>query len=126
MAYFVLKMDDRAIDELLNDIDGPVGQLLAELSEQITTVARAEAPVQGPSSYTRPGMKSTSYMPRSGGFTKGGTHAATGYDSKGRLFGGTNAPYAPTIWLEHTGRRANGGMRETHPFLTTGLYSVEL
>jgi hypothetical protein len=124
--YVTLNLNGAAIEALLNDIDGPVGELLEELSEQVTAVAKAGAPVQSPRTFSWGKVHSTSYLPWSGGYTKAGAHKKVGYDSKGHLYGGTNAPYGPTIFLEKAGLRANGMPRTLYPFLSTALYSLEL
>lgn len=126
MTYFTLIWNEGSIDEFLNDIDGPVGELIAELSEKMTAVAIAAAPVQTSHTFSWGKVKSTSYMPWSGGYTKSRIHSAMGYSNAGKLYGGTNAPYGPTIYLEKAGFRANGQPRALHPFLTTALYSLEL
>lgn len=127
MPNFVLvDWNDDAIDRLVNDEYGPVGQMLAELSEKMTVVAKGAVPVQSPRTFSWGKKHSTSYLPWSGGYTKMTTHSAMGYDKSGQLFGGTNAPYGPTIFLEREGFRANGMPRALHPFLTTALESVAL
>ena len=124
--YVLINWNEAAIESLLNDEAGPVGDLLAELSAKVTATAKAGAPVQTASTFSWGKVHSTSYLPRSGGYTKMTTHSKMGYDSQGHLYGGTNAPYGPTIFLEKAGLRKNGTPRTLYPFLSTALYSLEL
>jgi hypothetical protein len=122
MGFFTLKLNDRAIEELLHDPAGPVGDLLSEIAAGMTARAVARVPFQKPENFSWSRAKSTSYMPWSSGFTAGSIwmHPAAN-DASGRLFAGTNAAYAPTLWLE----RGRSHPRMTlHPFLTEALYST--
>jgi hypothetical protein len=114
--------DEEALEALLNSPDGPVGQMLAELASQAAAVARAAAPVQTPRTYSWGKKHSTSYMPWSGGYTKANVRAVMGYTKGGTLFGGVNAPYGPTLFLEKPAKQ----MHHSYPFLTTGLYSLSI
>ena len=107
--------DDAAIQDLLNSPDGPVGQLIAELSERAATVARNTVRVRT----TRAGRHSTARPP---GFTRAGirVHGPV-IGSGGGLYGGVNAPADPTIFLEQPAEQ----MHRAYPFLTTGLESLE-
>jgi hypothetical protein len=102
--------DDGAIEELLNSVDGPVGQMVQELSEQVATVARNTVHIR-----TGPGG-STANPP---GFTRASITAHLGYGSSG-IFGGANAAADPAIFLEYPADQ----MKESYPFLTTGLWSI--
>jgi hypothetical protein len=117
-------LNDAAIQDMLNGPDGPVAMLLAELSVKATAVALGLAPVQTPRewSWTKNFAKSTSYMPRSGGFTKASIKPHIGYTAAGHLFSGVNVAYAPTIWLE-SGRH---GTRRVEPFMTTALFALSI
>lgn len=108
--------DEAALADLLNSPDGPVGELIAELSARAAVVARATVPVRR----SRAGRNSTARPP---GFTKAGitVHGpVTG--SRGGLYGGVNAPADPSIFLETPADQMN----RKYPFLTAGLDSLEL
>jgi hypothetical protein len=116
---FLLNLYGFAIEDLLHDPDGPVGGLLDELAVRMTARAKGFAPVQGPKSYSWSLHGSTSYMPWAGGFTKSRTHVhMASIDGAGHLFAGTNAPYAPTVWLE--------GARDRKPFLSMALSAASV
>lgn len=113
--------DDKALDDLLNSIEGPVGKMIAELSDRAAVVATLVV-------HVLPGTpRSGRWNPRSTtqvgppGYTKSRIrpHIARGAVT-GQLYGGVNAPAAPTIFLEMPAEQ----MYETYPFLTTGLYSL--
>ncbi len=115
------KWDDAALHDLLQSIDGPVGKWLAEKTLELTAEVEAAAPIQKPKNYSW-GHGSTSYMPRSIGYLKGGVRPHMGYTKTGMLFGGVDAPYGPTLFLERGGGRH--GHAERIPFMSTALYSV--
>jgi len=131
MAIFTLDLDDREIETLLHDPAGPVGDLLADLSQEMTAVAKADAPYMKPHNYAwslrrgQKGVGPTQYFPRSGGWVASSIwYHPPALDAAGNLFAGTNAAYAPTNWLEH-GRR-QGHKMEPYPFLSTALWSMDL
>lgn len=129
MAFFSLNLDQRSIEEILHDPEGPVAELLAEIAQRMTGVAEARVPYMKPENYAwslRRGPKGigpTQYMPRVAGWTAASIwYHPPANDASGRLFAGTNSAYAPTNWLEHG--RKQGHMMETHPFLTEALFSA--
>jgi hypothetical protein len=103
--------DEAAIEDLLQSVDGPVGQMVQELSGQIAVVARNTVHIR-----TGPGG-STANPP---GFTRGTITAHLGYGSNG-IFGGANAAADPAIFLEYPADQMEHG---PYPFLTTGLWSI--
>ena len=112
--------DERALDDLLNSIEGPVGQLISELSMRATVVAWSVVHVRpGTPASATTGRTSNARPPA---FTKLNTrpHIARGAVT-GHLYGGVNAPADPSIFLELPARQ----MHEAYPFLTTGLWSLE-
>jgi hypothetical protein len=115
--------DEAALDDLLNSIEGPVGQLIAELSLRASVVATSVVHVRpGTPASATTGRTSNARPP---GFTKARIrpHLARG-SVTGGLYGGVNSPADPTIFLEQPASQiANLGHR--FPFLTTGLYSLE-
>jgi hypothetical protein len=113
-AYGVY-FNDAAIDELLNGDDGPVWQLVNELSEQAARTARALVPIRPIGSTWS--ARSTA-QPR--GFTLASIRAKMGYNDHGRIWGGVNAAELPTIWLEYP--RVD---RRRQPFLTEAVWSLE-
>lgn len=122
MADYNIHWDEEALEDMLNTPEGPVGQLLQELSMKAALIAKAAAPTQSPRTFSWGKKNSSSYMPWSGGYTKARIVPAMGYTKGGTLFGGVNAPYGPTLFLERPARQ----MHRTYPFLTTGLYSISV
>lgn len=118
-----IEWDDAALEQLLNSIDGPVGRWLADKTEAMTSYAKASAPIQKPQNFSR-GKRSTSYLPRSFGYLKGSVRPVMGYTTSGQLYGGTNAAYGPTFFLEYGGGPHHGA--ERIPFLSAALYAVTL
>lgn len=113
-------ISQEAVDEFLRDIDGPIGDLMRELSTQIADVARQKVRVRIPGTH-RTGRTSNSNAP---GYTKAHITTTVGHAKThdGLLFGGANAPANPGIFLEAPAQQ----MHEKYPFLTTGLWSVSL
>jgi hypothetical protein len=115
-----IQLDDAEIFDMLNSADGPVGQLIIELSAQAAAVATTAV-------HVRPGTpRSTVWGPRSTALPPGYTkarirpHLAWGAQT-GRIYGGVNAPYPISTWLETPAEQ----MYREYPFLTTGLWSLE-
>ena len=107
--------NDAMIDDLLNSPDGPVWQLVNELSEQAATVARELVPIRKPgSTWSR---KSNA---QAIGATLASIHAVMGYNDEGRIYGGINAIEIPSIFLEYPRQD-----RRKQPFLTTAVWSLE-
>src|ERR1700761_8446328 len=104
----------------MRDIDGPVGDLMREVSKQMADVARAKVRVRVPGTH-RTGRTSNSKFP---GYTKANITSTVGHAKTydGLLFGGAEAPGNPGIFLEAPAEQRH----EKDPFLTTGLWSVSL
>jgi hypothetical protein len=117
----VVKIDQTAVDTMVHDPEGEVGQYLMELGEKMTAIARAKAPIQTPGEFSWGKRFSSSYEPWGADPLKGRIHSAFGVTTRGELYAGVNAPYAPTLWLERP--RVD---RRAEPFLTDALYSVAL
>jgi hypothetical protein len=113
--------NDAAIEDLLKSMDGPVGKFILEKTQQMTAMVRADAPVQKPENYSW-GKRSSSYEPRSAGYLKGGVHSAMGYTKTNQLYGGVNAPYGPTLFLEQPARQ----LHEKIPFMSSALYAATI
>jgi hypothetical protein len=112
--------DEEALDDLLNSLDGPVGRFIWELSVKAAAIATEEVHVRpGTPSSATTGRTSNAYSP---GYTKRRIrpHLARGAVT-GKLYGGVNAPYTPSTWLETPAEQYH----KTYPFLTTGVYSLE-
>jgi hypothetical protein len=116
-----IEWDDVALEALLNSIDGPVGRYIQEKMIQMTTLAEIAAPVQKRQNWSW-GRNSTSYMPRSLGYLKGSIRPHLGYTVSGKLYGGTDAAYGPTLFLERGGGRY--GHAELIPFMSAALYAT--
>ncbi len=111
--------DEAEIDDLLNSIEGPVGQLIYELSVRATVVAISVVHVRpGTPASATTGRTSNARPPA---FTKLNTRAHIARGSRGGLYGGVNAPADPTLFLEMPASQ----MHRAYPFLTTGLFSLE-
>ena len=118
----LLVFNDAAINGMLTDPDGPVGQLVAELSERGVQVARSVVRVRDVpgTRRTRAGRNSTARPP---GFTKASIHVhGPVRGSRGGLYGGGNSAADPTIFLEDPASQ----MSRRYPFMTTGLDSLEI
>lgn len=104
----------------MRDIDGPVGDLMRNISHQIANVARDKVRIRTPGSH-RTGRTSNANAP---GYTKANITSTVGHSKlhDGLVFGGAEAPGNPGIFLEAPAEQ----MHEKYPFLTTGLWSVSL
>lgn len=119
---FTFVMRRASVDELLNDPAGPVGQLIAELSERVAVVARRTVPVRDAGTRNRrrrAGHGSTAHAP---GYTKANIRVHGPVRGHSSLYGGVNAPGSPSIFLEYPADQ----MTRKYPFLTVGLDSLSL
>lgn len=119
MIDVIVDIPEEAVYELLNDPEGLVGELVAELSERAAVVARAAV-------HVRPGTpRSTVWSNRSTarppGFTRASISPHIAIGAFG-LYGGVNASADPAIFLEYPASQ----MYDKYPFLTTALDSLEL
>jgi hypothetical protein len=108
---------------MLNGPGGLVANFIWDLSLQATLVATAAVHVRpGTPASATTGRTSNAY-PR--GYTKARIRPHLAWGARtGRVYGGVNAPYTPTTWLEVPAEQiARKGHR--FPFLTTGLWSLE-
>jgi len=112
--------DEKALDDLLNGMDGPVGMFIAELSARAAVVATSVVHVRPGTPASATTGRTSNARPR--GFTKANIrpHLARG-TATGHLYGGVNAPADPSIFLEMPADQ----MHREYPFLTTGLWSLE-
>ena len=110
-------LDEGAVEEMLNTPDGPVGVLLDELSSRAATVARVIAPVM------RSRYHSEYYQYGPPGYTKGKIRQHFPAYSNGQLYGGVNAPYGPTLFLERPARQIH---TTRYRFMSMALDTVEL
>jgi hypothetical protein len=114
-----VNLDDAEIFDMLNSADGPVGQMVTELSAQAAAVAVAVVHVRpGTPSSATTGRNSNARPP---GFTKSRIRPHLAWRADGTVYGGVNAPADPAIYLEDPARQ----MHKSYPFLTTGLWSLE-
>lgn len=112
-----VELDPARVDEFLNDPHGPVGEMLDEVSDRMRAIATRRAPVRGAGSVWNELTTSASHP--SDLITS--IHAVVARDKKGKLFGGINADFYPTVFLEYP--RVD---RVHHPFLTYALWHVTL
>jgi hypothetical protein len=122
MSESYIEWHEDELEDMLNTPEGLVGEFLTELMMKMATVAKAGAPIQKPQNFSWGKKYSTSYMPWSGGYTKAHTVPHMGYTKGGHLFGGVNAPYGPTLFLEKPARQ----LKHSYPFMTTALYSLSI
>lgn len=115
-----VSISQEAIDELLRDIDGPIGDLMKELAEQMADIARIKVRVRVPGLY-HTGRTSNARTP---GYTKSHITTTVGHSvmNNGYVFAGANAPGDPAFFLEAPAEQMN----EKYPFLSTALNSVWL
>ena len=115
-----VEISQEAVDELMRNIDGPVGDLMRDVSKEMADVARTKVRVRIPRT-DRTGRTSNANPP---GYTKEHITSTVGHAKThdGILFGGAEAPGNPGIFLEAPAEQ----MHEKYPFLTTGLWSVSL
>jgi len=119
MADFVsLKLDDAAIEFLLSEADGPVGRYMYDMSQRMTIIAKAAAPVMKGRNY----WTARSNAVRPPGTTRASVHSVWGYDDAGKPFAGVNALANPSIFLERPAIQ----MHRRYPFLTLALDPVIL
>jgi hypothetical protein len=113
-----------AVDELMRDEHGPVGDLMRDLARQMAAVAIEKVRVRGTvirKGVHRTGRTSNAQLP---GYTKAHITYTVGHAklSGGVLFGGAESPGDPGLFLELPAEQ----MHEKYPFLTTGLWSVHV
>lgn len=113
-------IDETAVEDLLRDENGPVGDLMRDIAKQIAEVAVAKVRVRVPGRQ-HTGRTSNAQPP---GYTKSHITYTVGHSKlhNGLLFGGAEAPGAPGIFLEAPAEQ----MHKAYPFLTTGLWSVHV
>ena len=111
----------------MRDVDGPVGDLMRDISKQIADVAIAKAPIlkaRNVRSLRSSALRSPDGTIKTPGYLRRNITRTVGHSvlHDGYLFGGAEAPGDPGIFLEAPAEQ----MHEKHPFLTTGLWSVSL
>lgn len=122
MAEFEVHLNDAAIYDMLNSMDGPVARMLDEISERAAAVARAKVPVRKPDlsprrKRHRAGV-STSFPP---GYTLVSIHSNVHW-YQGLIYGGIAAVEEPTIFLEYPAEQ----MHREYPFMSTAFDSLEI
>lgn len=111
--------NDAELEWLAHSPEGPVGQFLAEKAVEMAALVMTLAPVQQVKNWSW-GRNSSSYMPRSLGYLKGSVTPHLGATRSGMLFGGVNAAYGPTLFLEKPADQ----MHHVYPFMSTALYAA--
>jgi hypothetical protein len=119
-------IDEAAMEDMLHSPDGLVGVYIMGLSIQAAAQAKAQAPLKDAANESWNPAKSTSYpsLKYPGPFLKSSVRTQFGYTPGGKMYGGAQAVYGPTFFLEEGGGRY-GRARKDH-FLTTALYEVAL
>jgi len=117
--------DVPAVEDLLRDPEGPVGDFIGELSRRAAGVARTVVHVfpGTPRSTIWNRRTSTAILPPGYTLESIRTHWPQ-IGTRGGMFGGVDATGLPSVFLEY---RPNGAeqMVSRYPFLTTGLESLE-
>jgi len=122
LSTSTVHIDDRAVFEMLNTIDGPVGRYLLGLSEQAADIARSVVRVREKrSGRRRPGSR-IGNTARPPGFTKASIHTDMYWDAQGLIYGGVAADFAMTVFLETPAQQ----MHDRYPFLSTAIETLEL
>lgn len=117
---FRIVWSDAEIQWLLTSPEGPVGELIGELSEKAAAVARGAVHVRpGTAKSATTGHGSNARPP---GFTKADIRVHGPVRGAYGMYGGVNAAADPTIFLELPARQ----MDRRYPFLTVGLDSLDL
>ena len=107
--------NETALADLLDGMDGPVWQLVNELSIEAAAIARTLVPIR------RGGdVWSSRSTAAAIGYTLSTITAHMGYNNEGHIYGGVNAAAIPTIFLEYP--RVS---RRRQPFLTDSLWALE-
>ena len=120
MSEVTVEWDEKAIDDLLNSVEGPVGMFIADLSVRATIVATAVVHVRPGTASSATTGKNSDARPR--GFTKASIRPHLARSARtGHLYGGVNAPADPAIFLEKPAEQEH----DKYPFLTTGLWSLQ-
>ena len=113
-----VQIDPLAVDAYLNDIDGPVGDFLAEAAAKASAVAKAAAPVMKGKNY----WTERSNAVRPPGLLKASVHPhGPAYDSAGKLFASANSLFDPGYFQE---KGSGKYPHMPHPFLTVGLFAA--
>lgn len=120
-------INQEAIDEILRDKEGPVGDLMRELADQMAVIARSKARVLNPKNTWGP--RSSAYRTDDGSVKSPGylkrnitTIVGNSVSNDGYVFGGVNAPGNPAFFLEAPAEQ----MHDKYPFLSTALDSLWL
>lgn len=120
-----VKLDPEALEDLLNSPDGPVGLVIAELSEKAAGIARTAAPVMNQRNYSRWGhLFDPLYQYGPPGATKASVRASGfRFNKLGELYSGVNVNYGPTLFLQRPARQIHSAQ---YMFMTTALNGIEL
>ena len=125
MADTTVVLDPAALDELLNSPAGPVGVVIAELSEKAAEVARGVAPVMKKRNYSRWGKAfDERYQYGPPGETKKSVRwSGFRFNALGQMYSGVNVNYGPTLFLERPARQIHS---TEYMFMTDALNAVSL
>lgn len=112
------------IDELMRDEEGPVGDLMRDLAQQMADVARIKVRIRGVRGIFGQHPTGRTSNANSPAYTKRHITSTVGHSKLHNeyLFAGAEAPGNPGIFLEAPAEQ----MHDKYPFLTTGLWSVQL
>lgn len=118
MAENQVRLDDAALEELLNSPAGPVGVVIDELSEKAAAIAKAAAPVMERSKWSL----AHQYGPP--GVTKGSVRkSGFRFNKLGQLYSGVNVFYGPTLFLQRPAKQIH---TTAYMFMSVALDGVEL
>lgn len=127
MADEPVIISDEAIEDLLRDIDGPVGDLMRDISKQIEDVAKVKAPIlkaRNVRSLKSSALRTEDGTIKTPGYLKRNIKAVVGHSKlhNDHVFGGANAPGDPDLFLEIPAEQ----MHEQTDILQAGLWSVHI
>lgn len=117
-----IRWDEAALKDLLHSLDGPVGRYITEKAAELTASITIAAPLQKRRNWSWNLAKSTAYEPASLGYLKGSVRMKVGYTKAGQLYGGTNAAYGPSLFLEQPAEQ----LHHKIPFMSASLYALSV
>lgn len=120
MANERFNLNESTITFFLNDPAGPVGDLVAELADEVAMKARAMAPVRVGTLWNDSATPTSNARPP--GFLKARIHGKRGVSRQGRLYGSANAPANPLVFIAYPAVQVE--FRNT--FMTRALYSTNV
>lgn len=116
-----------AVEDLLRDMDGPVGDLMKQLANQMASVAREKAPILNPKnirSWRSSALRTEDGTIKMPGYLKRHITTTVGHSKlhNDYVFAGANAPGNPDLFLEIPAEQVHDQV----DILQAGLWSVHI